>query len=239
MKSLALKFGLVLLTLLPALTVSSCVCEDYVNLYVFAGRRTAAECERLSKKQYGDPETPTFTCPGEEVTICWSSNKQIQLEPGFGIQPATGMQVLKVDADTTITATPLEGCAGAKEAHVNVVTEDTPSTWTGRWNLDCTFISFSIDGAFVSTQIRAKDITAQWAPVVDGVACSTPPFLDGFHVEEVFGFPIDRPFITEAFTRNLRAVGTWRFTVKAICPTAYRCDPTFRGPFNVTLTCAR
>jgi hypothetical protein len=100
----------------------------------------------------------------------------------------------------------------------------------------------------MSTNIIAKDITATWIPYVDfsdangtrQVECTTPPFLKGLHQEEVFGFEIDKPNITESFSRDLRAVGHWNFTLLATCPQGeYKCNAYKAFPFNLTLDCRK
>lgn len=244
MKSLKLKISLIVLGLFVCFFNVGCPCEEHLNLYVFVGHLTPDDCAKAIREGGEDTDQIRFLCKGEEVTICWhTSGANIQLDPGFGMQDASGMVYLKVDADTTIKATPINSCAGAKEVEVKVVTEPTPSTWVGKWDVNCRTIGFEIHEEFVSKNIKAIDINAQWAPEIglsDGstFTCTTPPFLDGFHQEEVFGFQINNPFITEAFTRKLRAVGHWRFVLKANCGTVdIRCNPNASLPFNITLVC--
>lgn len=243
MKSLRLKISLILLGLFVCFFNSGCPCEDHLNLYVFVGHLNQDECARAIKAGGEDTEQIRFLCKGEEVTICWhTSGANIQLDPGFGMQDASGLVYLKVEADTTIKASPINSCAGAKSVKVMVVTKPTPSTWTGKWDLNCKTIEFEIQEEFVSKKIKAIDINAQWDPTValsDGstITCTTPPFLDGFHQEEVFGFQIKNPFITEAFSRKLSAVGHWRFVLKANCGVDFRCNPNASLQFNITLVC--
>lgn len=244
MKSLKLKISLILLGLFVCFFNSGCPCEEHLNLYVFVGHLNADECARAIREGKEDTNQIRFLCKGEEVTICWhTSGANIQLDPGFGTQDASGLEYLKVEADTTIKATPINSCAGSKEVKVKVVTEPTPSTWIGKWTHDCKTIEFEIHEEFVSKSIKAIDITAQTAPTVelpDGsiFTCTTPPYLDGFHQEEVFGFQINDPFVTETFTRKLRAVGHWRFVWKANCGNLdFRCNPNASLEFNITLVC--
>lgn len=242
MKSLRLKMSLILLGLFVCFFNSGCPCEEHLNLYVFVGHLNQDECAKAIREGGEDTDQIRFLCKGEEVTICWhTSGANIQLDPGFGMQDASGLVYLKVEADTTIKATPINSCAGAKSVKVKVVTEPTPSTWTGKWASNCEAIGFEIHEQFVSKKIKAIDITAQWDPTIvldDGstIPCTTPPFLDGFHQEEFFGFQINNPFITEAFTRKLRAVGHWRFVLKARC-VDFKCDLNASFPFDITLVC--
>ncbi|MCF6158686.1 MAG: hypothetical protein E3K32_08975 [wastewater metagenome] len=243
MKSLRLKISLILLGLFVCFFNIGCPCEEHLNLYVFVGHLTPDECRRAIQEGREDTGQVRFLCKGEEVTICWhTSGANIQLDPGFGMQDASGLVYLTVESDTTVKATPLTGCAGSKEVKIKVVTEPTPSTWIGKWNRECSAIEFEIHEQFVSTNIKAIDITAQWEPTVvlpDGstLTCTTPPFLDGFHQEEVFGFQIRSPFITETFTRRLKAVGHWAFVLKADCGVDFQCNPTASFEFNITLVC--
>lgn len=244
MKSLKFKISFILLGLFLCFFNFGCPCSDYVSLYVFVGHLNTDECQKAGRELGESNDTVRFLCPGEEVTICWTTNgANIQLDPGFGIQGPSGMQYLKVKSDTTIKATPQSGCAGSKEVKVKVVSEPTPSTWTGKWDPNCTNIGFEIHEEFVSKKIKAIDITATWQPTIGdesggGVyTCNTPPFLDGFHQEEVFGFTIQKPFITEAFSRKLRAVGHWKFVWIAKCVTEFRCNPYGSFPFDITLIC--
>ena len=246
MKSLKFKISFILLGLFVCFFNFGCPCSDYVNLYVFVGHLNPDECRKLASELGEASDTVRFLCPGEEVTICWNtSGQKIQLDPGFGIKDPSGMEYLKVQSDTTIKATPQGGCAGSREIKVKVVTEPTPSTWPGKWDPNCTSIGFEIHEQFVSKKIKAIDITATWQPTVtfeDGSSytCTTPPFLDGFHQEEVFGFTIQKPYVTEAFSRKLRAVGHWKFVWKADCgPVAIDCFKAgFASyPFDITLVC--
>lgn len=243
MKSIKSVIGLILITTF-SFFISSC-CNDHLNLYVFVGHLNQDECQRNIKQLGEDNDTVRFLCPGEEVTICWRCDSNIQLDPGFGIQDPTGMKYLTVKSDTTIKATAQSDCGDSREVQVKVVSGPTPSTWTGKFNSTCSDIEFEIHKEFISENIKAIDISAQWQPTInlkDGstYTCITPPFLDGFQQEEVFGFTIQEPFVTEAFSRKLKAVGHWKFVWKADCDGITIDCPSLGGPsfpFDITLTC--
>jgi hypothetical protein len=236
-----MRIGRLCIAFLACLWLSGC-CDDWVKLIVLAGHRSEADCRKFAEG-LAIPDA-TFVCPGEEVTICWTSNvSSVQVDPGLGTFGGTGITYLTVAGDVTIKATPVGSCAGAREMKVDVVTADTPSTWVAHWLSDCSKIVFEISDAFVSTKINARDITATWEPTVTvgetTYACATPPFLGGFHKEEVYGFELLKPYLTFAFTRLLRAVGHWEFVFKGDCGKDWRCNPYASLPFDVTLTCER
>jgi hypothetical protein len=238
-----LRLIIVPLVLSPLMFLASCCDEEPAVLNVYVGNLSERECKELQGSVNDNADDIVFTCRGDEVTLCWGGTVA-SIEPGIGSVSSPGISHQTVTSDTEFVAKPPSGsCASSDSVTVNVVTEDTPSTWDGGFDARCGKIEFEIHKEFMSESIKAKDITAIWAPVLnlDGggtFACTTPPFLDGFHVEEVFGFSISQPFITEAFSRKLKAVGHWQFVWKANCNGfVIKCDPFLNFPFDLTLTC--
>jgi hypothetical protein len=227
----------------PLVFLASCCDEEPAELNVYIGHLSERECKELQGSVNDNADDIVFTCKGEEVTLCWGGTIS-SIEPGIGSVSSPGISHQTVTSDTEFVAKPPSGsCASSDSVTVNVVTEDTPSTWEGKWNSACSKIEFEINKEFISEKIKAKDITALWAPTLDtdgdglgDFVCSTPPFLDGFHVEEVFGFQISQPHITEDFSRKLKAVGNWQFVWKAGC-TIDKCNAFGDFPFDLTLTC--
>jgi hypothetical protein len=224
---------------------AGCPCGDYIRVVVLAGHHTAADC-RAAIDKVGSNDL-TLICPGEEVTVCWQSNTKngITIDPGLGSFSNIGITYFKPQSSTTVTASAPGSCASPVSVPVTVVSQDTPSTWDGGWDLKCSQITFDIDPLFVSSSIYAKDITATWSPLLtDGngnpIACGTPPFLNGFQQQDVFGFKIDNPNITVPFSRHLKADGHWQFVITASCPAGidFVCNRAGSYPFDLTLTCA-
>lgn len=221
-----------------------CPCDQYVRMVVLAGHHTPDECRQAIDKVSSNKLT--LICPGEEVTICWQSNGNgVTIDPGLGNFPNVGITYFKPQSSTTVTANAPGTCASAVSVPVTVVSQDTPSHWDGSWDPRCSQITFDIDPLFVSPGVYAKDITALWAPILTDangnpvIACTTPPFLDGFQQQDVFGFKINDPSITTAFSRHIKADGHWQFVLKAACPTGdWTCNKAGSYPFDLTLTCA-
>lgn len=227
----------------PLIFLASCCDEAPAELNVYVGHLSERECKELQGSVNDNADDIVFTCKGEEVTLCWGGTVS-SIEPGIGSVSSPGISYQNVTSDTEFVAKPPSGsCASSDSITVNVVTEDTPSTWEGKFDSKCSKIEFEINKEFISEKIKAKDITALWEPIlnIEGggtFTCSTPPFLDGFHVEEVFGFSISQPHITQAFSRKLKAVGNWQFVWKANCDGyVIKCDPFVSFPFDLTLTC--
>ncbi|MBX6314084.1 MAG: hypothetical protein IRY99_14395 [Isosphaeraceae bacterium] len=244
MRTTKARIGAMLFALYACLAITSCSCDKWIKLFVFTGHRSPEECRRLADSR--GTNDLTIICPGEEVTVCWHSNvDKVSVSPKLGVQGPDGIGFLTLDQDTTVEASPADGsCAGKQQVNVKVIRGPTPSTWNGSWDPNCSKISFEIHEEFVSKKVRALDITATWSPTVgdpatgNSVACSTPPFLDGFNKEEVFGFKIANPNQTVSFSRPLRAVANWEFKWTAQCPGSdLRCNPNANLPFDLTLIC--
>jgi hypothetical protein len=177
----------------PLIFLASCCDEEPAELNVYVGHLSERECK--------NSRVPLATMPTTLYSHVKESNPLLggtvsSIEPGIGSVSSPGISHQTVTSDTEFVAKPPSGsCASSDSITVNVVTEDTPSTWEGKWNTACSKIEFEINKEFISEKIKAKDITALWAPIVDtdgdgagDFVCSTPPFLDGFHVEEVLDF---------------------------------------------------
>jgi len=243
MKTTVLKVGRIVAICALCFLLSGCPCEQYVKMVVLAGHHTAEECRQAIDK--ASSNKLTLICPGEEVTVCWQSNaNSVQIDPGLGTFGNIGITSFVPKSSTTITASAPGSCASSVSVPVTVVSQDTPSTWDARWDFRCSQITFDIDPLFVSPKVFAKDITALWAPVITDPssgqpigACTTPPFLDGFQQQAVFGFRIDNPMVTVPFSRHISADGHWQFTLRASCP-EHTCNPSASLPFDLTLTCS-
>ncbi len=250
----AATFLLLLFSVAAVFVLNSCEClstDERFDFLVFAGNRN--DCRTLMEQNQGTSQDITYICPGEQVTLCWTSSdiKEVQLTVGGQTETVSlsGSKVITIPATTTITLHPVGAkCVHDKNFTVNVVSSPTPSSWDGRWDLSCSKISFEISDAFISKKIMAKDITPNWCPVVtitddagnvSNVLCTTPPFLLGQQQEEGFGFNLNDPLVTVAFSRPLRAVGHWNFTWKARCPQqdSYKCNNLAVFPFDITLIC--
>jgi hypothetical protein len=257
MKLIKNKIKAIVTTLLVSLSavsifvLNSCECLDSnesLDFVVFAGDLSAQDCKGLMRENSSHPDI-TYICPGEKVTICWSSSAISQLTLHIGNSShsvsASGSEVVAIDATTVIKLVPGNAkCVSTRTFTVKVISGPTTSTWDGRW--DCRQIYFSISEAFMSKSIIARDIRAPWTPFVtvsnssgtSNVACTTPPFLLGNHQEEGFGFDIKQPMVSVAFSRPLKAVGHWSFVLQAVCPSGdYVCNTYSIFPFDLTLDC--
>lgn len=246
---------LLCLSVISLFFLGACEClnsNERADMLVFAGDRTSEDCKSLLKNNAASHPDITYVCKGEKVTICWSSSNISGFELVIGgashSVASSGSEVIAIDATTDIILKPVGAkCAGSRTFTVKVVNGPTPSSWVGRWGT-CGKIFFEINEAFISRNIIAKDITANWYPVVQitsdkgetsNVTCTYPPFLLSEHAEEAYGFEIKQPFVTVPFSRSLKAVGHWNFTWKAECPLQdqYICLNYAVFPFNVTLDC--
>jgi hypothetical protein len=223
-------------------------CDQSIELAVLVGHKTGDDC--VKARRQGKTSPVTYQCPGEEVTVCWASENvnSIKIDPlgNFGSQ---GVEYFKPGGTTTVTASSLDNdaCAASRSVSVNVVDHPTPSAWTGTWDARCQLVSYNIDPLFVSSQVNAIDDVALWQPILqvtnpDGssgpVLCKTPPFLQGFHVQDVFGFNINEPNVTVAFPRPHPADGDWNYKLVAQCPQGdFKCNPQGSYEFDMTLSC--
>ena len=73
------------------------------------------------------------------------------------------------------------------------------------------------------------------------VVCTTPPFLTGQHVDDLYGFKLDTPMVTTMLQGVHKADGEWRYAVTAKCPTGvgagFVCNSAGTYPFAMTLQC--
>jgi hypothetical protein len=226
------------------LSLGAC-CKESLDARLFAGHKTAGDCRDLAKS--GKESPITIVCPGEEVTLCWVAGNVQQVTvttpAGATVEPAIGAKsfVPQSSMDIDIKAS---DCAEQKK-HVEVLTQPEQFTFDAGW--DCSLIWFTLDPAFVSSKVWATDIMANWAPSVpdtngNPLACTTPPFLNGFHPQDLFGFQIQNPFITTTFSKKLHADGDYKFTPKFTCPAPgpdqiRTCNPYATFPFVITLSC--
>src|SRR5688572_20288255 len=148
----------------------SCDCigtDEKLDLYVFAGERTNCR-ELISANKASNPDL-TYICPGEKVTICWSSSNISELTLDIGgqteIVAVNGTKVITVDATKDIKLIPSSAnCVSTRSKTVKVISGPTPTTFDAGW--DCDSIRFAVSDAFMSTKIISKDITANWRPIV-------------------------------------------------------------------------
>ncbi len=184
------------------------------------------------------------------MTVCWGSNVQdVKLDP-LGITSHgtavgdnfAGVEYFKPTASVTVKATASD-CASASQ-DVTVISGDTPITFDAGWHdKSCALIDYSLDPLFVDPDAKSVSITALWRPYVTDangnlVECKTPPFLDGFKKPELFGFKIDEPQLTKAFTQQVGVSGDWLFTPKFTCPAGdYVCNTYDTFPFSTTVRC--
>lgn len=240
-----------ILALVVPLFVNGC-CDDNIIARAFVGHLTPDECRRNMEKG----EAPvSISCPGEEITICWSAkgpdNVQIDISPDdgsgqSGTHPTMGAIYLKPQKDTKVKLT--AGCASTTK-EIMVLDGKKAATFDAQWDYSCQQISYQVDPLFVSQNVSAIDATANWTPYVtvgysDGSvsnqACTTPPFLNGYHPQELFGFQIKDPFITTPFSSPRHLVGDWNYVVKAQCPQTdgrFVCNNQGQFPFSMTVMC--
>jgi hypothetical protein len=237
-----------LLALVP-LFVSGC-CDDRVDARAFVGHLTLSQC----REYMNHPEAPTsISCPGDEITICWAAKGpdkvHVEVKDTNGTSQSfddvtVGVMYLNPKEDTEVKIT--AGCASTTKK-INVVNGNEAAEFDAHY--DCQQIAYSVDPLFVSQSVMAIDATANWTPLVevsysDGsssvVECTTPPFLSGWHPQELFGFAIDKPWITTPFSSPRHLVGDWQYVLKAQCPPTYGervCNPYAQLPFAMTLMC--
>lgn len=221
-------------------------CDESVTARAVFGHKSLRECLELMDQ----PELPvSLICPGSEVTVCWrakggkASNVNVAISPDgsgqSGTKDLTGVLYLKPMANTAITVKASDCATTTKQ--VQVINGPTPATFDAHWTPSCSQITYSLDPNFVDDKIRAVDVTALWEPTVqtaDGSiqTCPTPPFLAGFHPIENYGFEIDKSHLTVPFSRELKAVDDWNYTLKT-CGGDFKCNPFASMPFDMTLTC--
>lgn len=226
-----------------SLFIAGC-CDESVKARAFFGHKSLDECLRLLDQ----PEQPvSLVCPGSEVTVCWQAKGKadptvtLSPDPGglSGTKSQTGVLHFTPAASTTITIKESDCATTTKQ--VQVVDGPTPATFDAHFTSNCSQITYSLDPNFVDDRIRAIDVTALWEPTVQnsdgGIStCPTPPFLAGQHPIEVYGFEIDKPNLTVPFSRELKAIDAWNYTLKT-CGPGFKCNTFASLPFDMTLTC--
>jgi hypothetical protein len=221
-------------------------CDEHVEARAFVGHLTEAECLRNISKS----EPPiSIICPGTEVTICWASKGvsnvgiTVSPDPGgvSGSFPDKGALHLMPSENTTVDVKASD-CAST-EKDVMVINGPTPATFDAHWDSACHLISYELSTAFVDPKVQTIDVAAMWEPTVldpetKAVSvCPTPPFLAGAHPEDVHFFDIDKPFLTHAFSRILKAPVHWNYEQKTCVGPNITCNPYASLPFDMTLVC--
>lgn len=223
-------------------------CDETVTARAVLGHKSLRECLDM----FDEPEMPvSLICPGSEITVCWrakggkASNVNVAISPDpdgqSGTKDLSGVFYIKPSDNTAVTIQASDCAVTTKQ--VQVVNGPTPATFDAHWTPSCSQISYSLDPNFVDDRLRAIDVTALWEPTVqnsDGSVstCPTPPFLAGQHPIEVYGFEIDKPHLTVPFSRELKAIDDWNYTLKT-CGTGLKCNPFASLPFDMTLTCPK
>jgi hypothetical protein len=239
-----------ILALVVPLFVNGC-CDDNIVARAFVGHLTPDQCRRNMEKG----EAPvSISCPGEEITICWAAKGpdkvQIDVSPDDGSAQSgsystMGAIYLKPRHDTKVKLT--AGCASTTK-EILVLDDKKAATFDAQLDAKCQQVSYQVDPLFVSANVSAIDATANWTPYVDvtyadgssgPVACTTPPFLNGFHPQDFFGFAINNPNITTAFSSPRHLIGDWNYAIKAQCPQSDRfiCNTGGQFPFAMTVMC--
>jgi len=153
-----------------------------------------------------------------------------------------GVEYFTPSSSVTVKATASD-CAVATQ-DVTVISGDTPVTFDAGWRDDrCAIIDYTFDPLFVDPAARSISITALWYPLVTDpngnlVECKNPPFLGGFKNPELFGFKVDEPQVTKAFSQPVGLAGQWQFAPEFVCPAGdYICDRYKAFPFSTTVRC--
>jgi hypothetical protein len=233
--------------LFVAIVITGC-CDENVKLLVLPGHQEPRTCLEAAKQGKSSPVS--IVCGGKEMTICWASNVQkVKIDPlGITSQGTplggnfAGVEYFKPTASVTVKATASK-CAEATQ-DVTVISGDTPVTFDAGWHDNkCSLIDYTFDPLFVDPGARSISITALWQPFVadangNPVMCKTPPFLSGFKKPELFGFKVDEPTVTKAFSQSVGLAGDWLFTPQFTCPFGnYVCNPNAALPFSTTVRC--
>lgn len=236
-----------------AVLVAGC-CDQSVKARAFVGHKSPAECRELIDKN----DAPTsIICPGDEVTICWQAagknvtGSKITVAPDpsnqSGAHGTVGALYLTPAESTSVTVAANSGDCASTTKKITVVKGKTPATFDATWSMRCDYIGYTLDPQFVSTNVQAVDVTAMWNPTITYTdangntstrVCTTPPFLEGHHIQDNYGFKVDNPFITTTFNFPHTAVGDWRYLFKGTCPgDTLLCNTAAHLPFAMTLSC--
>lgn len=189
-----------------------------LDVLVFAGNRSENECQSLSS---GNNQEEVLVCPGEDVTIFWTSDgiSQIDINPTIGTVSSSGIAYLTMHSDTAITVTPLDGTEEAIEIMVDVIDGYTPKTYPAEWASTWEELDIEINDAFVSTNVRAVSISAQWQPTMDlgqlgeWTAIVTDNRMSFTHREEGYEGIIAQPNVEVGLSRPLQLPGQWHFAL--------------------------
>jgi hypothetical protein len=249
-----------LLTVVAALALSSGCCKQSVFARAVVGHVGDDQCRKVLDSA-GDPPV-SIICPGEEITLCWRAsgastvdivatdmNGNVQSSSGA----ASGSMYFMPKSDTSIDITPHGSTCAKTTKKVGVLNQPEVATFDARWNNGgkCDYLKYAVDPLFISQSVLATFDEALWVPSItyspDGqseqtVACTTPPFLTGQHVDDLYGFTIDSPMVTKMLQGVHKADGEWRYAVTAKCPTGtadegFVCNAAGTYPFAMTLQC--
>jgi hypothetical protein len=228
------------------LSAAAC-CDENVKVIVLAGHQEMRACVEAVRDGKSSPLA--VVCGGSEVTICWGSNVQdVSIDPvgnshGNPVgENFAGVEYFTPTASAKITVKASD-CASASQ-DVTVISGDTPVTFDAGWkDKSCGQIDYVFDPLFVDPHARSISITALWAPFTrdqlgNMTLCKTPPFLAGFKTPDLFGFKIDDPLVTKAFSQPIALAGDWQFSPQFTCPTGeFTCEPSVAFPFSTTVRC--
>jgi len=245
-----------LFAVVASLALSSGCCKQSVFARAVAGHVSEDQCRKILDSA-GDPPV-SIICPGEEITLCWRASGASTVDivatdmnnsQSF-TQPATsGVLYLQPKSDTSIDITPTGSTCAKTTKKVNVLNQPEVATFDARWHdgNKCDYMTYSVDPLFISSSVLASFDTALWQPIIsyspDGqteqtVVCTTPPFLTGQHVDDLYGFKLDTPFVTQMLQGTHKADGEWRYAVLAKCPSGpFVCNAAGVYQFAMTLQC--
>jgi hypothetical protein len=235
---------LALLVGLGTLSGAGC-CKQRVGARAFVGHKTPEECRRLMNAN----EVPvSITCPGEEITVCWLaggddvSSVKLDVSPDPEMVSASGLPTahalyIHPKEDTTVKVS--TDCASTTKS-IMVIDKPKVARFDAAWEGSCQSLLYDLPAAFVSPNVRAIDVTAQWTPVATADTgapgmCTFPPFLNGTH--DLFFLTVLKPFDLTPFSSAQPAVGQWAYALSPKCPV--KCGSDTREPFDMTLICPK
>lgn len=235
-----------LLTTVPLLLfLYSCSCDEKVYMAVMAGARFNKDCENIKEMAEKDllPKV-TYVCKGDTVTICWGGNvASNKIEPGIGMVGAFGSKQIVVTESMTIKIIPQGDCAGPREFKVEVISGETPSSWSARWSSrsdkKCEYLFFNISEYFMSRNIRVVAAEAKFNPnEATGLPCGFPPYLNGKNIDDLASsnVQLNKPFEKVPLPSPAPAVGNWIFAFNDLS-CLKECKSEAVLPFELTLSC--
>lgn len=242
---------------------SSC-CDEKAGFQIVRGNVTEAEC--LAKLErtgvdITDPPNISIICPDEPCTICYGKKNvdKIRIVTDDGSIDVfksndSGAIPFTPSKTTQITLEPQNSCANAKSTKVYVLTDALDIPITGKWdhNLggqnNCSNVVFSLSETFVSPNIFAIEIMANWddATIIESYhayesPCPIPPFLSVFRPGDIAkgSHTISLPKQWKKLPRQWEAVGNWAFVPEYIekCYARKNCDLRIDFPFFVYMSC--